>query len=89
MKKHISILSLIVTLLMQSCERSDDDFNIIEQKNLKIEVQNYNDSEKIGNKESGDSDSDSLDTGDDDDPPRDKQHWKIAQDTIGNRNLLN
>lgn len=75
---------------MQSCERSDDDFNIIEQKNLKIEVQNYNDSEKIGNKESGESDSDSLDTGDDDDdPPRDKQHWKIAQDTIGNRNLLN
>ncbi|WBX97885.1 hypothetical protein [Chryseobacterium gambrini] len=90
MKKHISILSLLVILLMQSCERSDDDFNIIEQKNLKIEVQNYNDSEKIGNKESGESDSDSLDTGDDDDdPPRDKQHWKIAQDTIGNRNLLN
>lgn len=90
MKKHISILSLLVTLLMQSCERSDDYFNITEQKNLKIEVQNYNDSEKIGNKESGESDSDSLDTGDDDDdPPRDKQHWKIVQDTIGNRNLLN
>ena len=90
MKKHISILSLIVTLLMQSCERSDDDFNITEQKNLKIEVQKYNDSEKIGNKESGESDSDSLDTGDDDDdPPRDKQHWKIAQDTTVNRNLLN
>ena len=83
MKKYISILSLITVLLLQSCERSDDDFNITEQKYLKIKIQNYHESEKIGNKESGESDSDILDTGDDDDdPPRDKQHWKIAQDTI-------
>ncbi|WP_332452410.1 hypothetical protein [Chryseobacterium aquaticum] len=90
MKKCISILSLITVLLMQSCERSDNDFNITEQKNLKIEVQNYNESEKIGNKESGESDSENLDTGDDDDdPPRDKQHWRIEQDTTRNKNLFN
>ena len=82
MKKYISLLSLTAAFFMQSCERSDNDFNITEQKNLKIEVQNYNESEKIGNKESGESDSENLDTGDDDEPKKDKQHWRIVKDTI-------
>lgn len=75
---------------MQSCERSDDDFNLTELNELNFEVPNQKESTRIENKVSEENNSENLDTGDDDDdPPRDKQHWRIEQDTIGNRNLFN
>ena len=87
MTKYISIFSLITALLMQSCERSDSDLNSeslqentkpITLKKEKVEVKDTNWST------AKDSDTDNLDTGDDDEPRRDKQHWRISQDTISN-----
>lgn len=78
---------------MQSCERSDDDLNLTELNELNIEVPNQKESARIKNKVSEENNSENLDTGDDDDddddPPRDKQHWRIEQDTTRNRNLFN
>lgn len=82
MKKYISILSLFTAFLMQSCESSDSDFNTTEQKELNNEVPNR-ESSRIENNVLKKNDSDQLDSGDDDEPKRDKQHWRITQDTIG------
>lgn len=88
MKKYISIFSLITAFFMQSCERSDADINSetfqentkpLNFKKQKIEAKDANKATEKG------SDIENLDTGDDDEPRRDKQHWRISQDTIGKR----
>lgn len=85
MKKYISIFSLITALFMQSCERSDSGINSdsllenakpVSLKKEKVEVKDTNKSTAKG------SDIDHLDTGDDDEPRRDKQHWRTSLDTI-------
>ena len=82
MKKYISILSLTAAFFMQSCERSDSDLITTEQKELNTDVLNKKDSVLIKNEVSQEKVSDKLETGDDDDEPvRDKQHWKIVQDS--------
>lgn len=74
---------------MQSCEITDDDLNLKELNELNIEVPNQKESTRIKNKVPEENDSDNLDNGDDDDPPRDKQHWRIEQDSVGNKSLFN
>ncbi|KUJ50009.1 hypothetical protein AR685_16600 [Chryseobacterium sp. JAH] len=72
---------------MQSCERSDSDLNSetfqentkpVSLKTEKVEVKDANWST------AKDSDVADPDTGDDDEPRRDKQHWRIRKDTISN-----
>lgn len=83
MKKYISIFSLITALAMQSCERSDEDTNsatVLENaKPFSSKKEKAKDPSSSAAKDSG---TDNLDTGDDDEPRRDKQHWRIIQDTI-------
>lgn len=65
---------------MQSCERSDSDLTTIEQKPNNMKV--LNNKEPAKNESSEVKRLDNLETGDDDEPKRDKQHWRMVQDTI-------
>ena len=82
MKKYISFLS-IAAFLMQSCERSDFEVHITEQGNQNLKAISHRESVKTENNSStAKEDSDSLEADSKDEPKRDKQHWKIAKDTI-------
>lgn len=80
MKKYISIVTLVTAFSMQSCERSDSDLNALEEKqNTAI----------LSRKESAGSDDFASEEGttgnfqeESDDPPRDKQHWRVIKDTV-------
>lgn len=81
MKKYISILSLLTALFLYSCERSDSDLNATQQNEAEIAALSIIESAKNQNKGSQGKVSDNMQIGDDE-PPRDKQHWKIVKDTI-------
>ena len=82
MKKYISLLSLTAAFLMQSCERTDSVSEITEQKQQSIEIPNNKESSKNADGSSETNGSNNFKTGDDDEPKKDKQHWRIVQDTI-------
>ena len=83
MKKYISFLSLTAVFFMQSCERSDSEAHIIEQGNQSMKAISHKESLKTENNSStAKEDSDSLEDNSKDKPKRDKQHWKIAKDSI-------
>ncbi len=81
MKKYISILGLVTAWVLQSCERNGTDFTESENHNPTA----INQAKASGNKVDDVPDVPSVnsfkDTGDDD-PPKDKQHWKIVDDTL-------
>lgn len=85
MKKYISILSLLSVFLLQSCDRSDLD--ILEERQNNQEYQNKelltrsSSASEIEKYYTNENNSQKIETGDDD-HPRDKQHWRIANDTI-------
>ncbi len=83
MKKYISFLSFTAAFFMQSCERSDSETHITEQGNQSIKAISHKESLKTENNSStAKEDSDSLEDDSKDEPKRDKQHWKIAKDSI-------
>lgn len=82
MKKYISLLSLTTAFWMQSCERSDSNVNTTEQKQQNMKVQSNKESAHIQNGIAEKKGSDNMDTGDDDEPKKDKQHWRMVRDTI-------
>ncbi|SEM45149.1 hypothetical protein SAMN05421856_103312 [Chryseobacterium taichungense] len=82
MKKYISILSLIAALFMQSCERSESDLNPTEHEKIKIETLKNKESSKNADVYSEAKGSNNFETGDDDEPKKDKQHWRTVRDTI-------
>lgn len=83
MKKYISFLSLTALFYMQSCERSDSEVHITEQGNQSMKAISHKESLKTENNSStAKDDSDSLEDDSKDEPKRDKQHWKIAKDSI-------
>ena len=83
MKKYISFLSLTAVFYMQSCERSDSEAYITEQGNQSMKAISHKESLKTENNSStAKEDSDSLEDDSKDEPKRDKQHWKIAKDSI-------
>ena len=83
MKKYISFLSLTAVFFVQSCERSDSEAHIIEQGNQSMKAISHKESLKTENNSStAKEDSDSLEDNSKDKPKRDKQHWKIAKDSI-------
>lgn len=84
MKKYISIFSLLSAFLMISCERSSDLESETQETKIINEVKNYDNNSASARSESSNpdiSDLDNLDTGDDDEPRRDKQHWRVSSDS--------
>ena len=83
MKKYISFLSFAAVFFMQSCERFDSEVHITEQRNQSMKAISHKESLKTENNSStAKEDSDSLEDNSKDKPKRDKQHWKIAKDSI-------
>lgn len=86
MKKYISIFNLLSVLIITSCERSSDlDAEIENLKptpNGSISYNNFTPSARQESSTPEISDLNNLDTGDDDEPRRDKQHWRIATDSV-------
>lgn len=83
MKKYISFLSFAAAFFMQSCERSDYETHSTEQGNQNMKATSHKESLKTENNSStAKEDSDSLEADSKDEPKRDKQHWKIAKDSI-------
>lgn len=81
MKKYIKILGLLIALLVQSCERSSTD--LVSETKYEASIYSNGIVKKTYNKEGTvDSDIDNLDTNDDEEPKRDKSHWRIVKDTI-------
>lgn len=89
MKKYISILSLLTILALQSCERTESGADIENPENLGNEnifkaTENQSsddDASTVFSRETGEDNLD-LDTGDDDEPRKDKQHWRTIRDSL-------
>lgn len=88
MKKYISICGLLSVFLMESCERPHDEMISGQQEELKMKPmknpdQNNGTSSKNEDPAMYESpDPKTSDTGDDDEPRRDKQHWRPAKDSV-------
>lgn len=84
MKKYISIFSLLSVFLIISCERSSDLEDEIQETKITNSAKIFNNDWAAAENESSESNSselDNLDTGDDDEPRRDKQHWRVVSDS--------
>lgn len=91
MKKYISILSLLTVLILQSCERIDDGADIENPENPGNEnifkaTEKQSSDEDASTIFSREANEDNLDTGDDDEPRKDKQHWRNVRDSLQTRN---
>lgn len=85
MKKYISLLSLAAALSMQSCDREDpstENMNHIQNRMESQSIQQIfapantkRDQTGTGSQETGDDDND-------DEPKRDKQHWRVDNNSI-------
>lgn len=83
MKKYISILSLVAALALQSCDRSDLLSNPEEQ--ISNRGEKSKERSTVLDERPSDEDHSLMnkpDTGDDDEPRKDKSHWRTANDTI-------
>lgn len=83
MKKYISIMSLSAVFFIQSCERTDSELNASESEyNREImDIHTNKEYERTDKDIPENTFSENFDTGDDDEPRRDKQHWRMT-DTI-------
>lgn len=88
MKKYISILSLLTILALQSCERIDAGADTENPENLHMkdflrptEDRSSDNDVTVFSREAGEDNLD-LDTGDDDEPRKDKQHWRTIRDSL-------
>lgn len=82
MKKYISFLSLIAAIVLQSCDRSDLSSDSEDQILPKQEIAGEGSSARTENKgESEKSGANKSETGDDE-PRKDKSHWRVPNDTI-------
>lgn len=83
MKKYISFLSLIAAFVLQSCDRSDLSLNTEDQVLAKQEITAKEPLAIPENKiEAETSYTNNRETGDDDEPRKDKSHWRIQNDTV-------
>lgn len=82
MKKYISLLCISAAFGMQSCERNESVSNVSEQIQERNEVQNNKESARVQNILNEEEGYENKETGDDDEPKRDKQHWRVVRDTI-------
>lgn len=82
MKKYISIVSLAAALGILSCDREHNPDEIPEKSQQKSEqLPSHRTAESMGHSEENKT-PESKDTGDDDEPRKDKQHWRVANDSI-------
>lgn len=81
MKKYISILSLASVIFMYSCERDVSDSNNPQQKEQSEKLQSQKISAQNKNSASEEIDQDQA-AKDDEEPKRDKQHWRVKKDTV-------
>ncbi|MCY0970849.1 hypothetical protein [Chryseobacterium wangxinyae] len=84
MKKYIKILGLAAIVPIQSCEGSAGEIIPEKPEDHSVKFIEKESLLKTNSKESlQDPNISGIDTGDDDDEPkRDKSHWRIAEDTI-------
>lgn len=86
MKKSISILSLITVITtVQSCERTDmvTDSEISETSRTKDHFRSAENLSKEADQPSYDQQhTNHLKTGEEEEPRRDKQHWRISSDSL-------
>jgi len=84
MKKYISILMLAPVLGMLSCDRETTN-NEMSGDNVQHIGYKSNQHKTVSAKSpEAQVDSASKETGDDDEPQDDKQHWKVSNDSIAN-----
>ena len=69
MKKYISLFTIATAFIMLSCERSEieTDRNLQNSETMKRKIQSKSDSISQEN----------VEPGGDDEPERDKQHWRM------------
>lgn len=87
MKKYISILSLLTILDLQSCERIESGADTENPENqVRKNILKATENQSSGNDDmtvfSREANEDNLDTGDDDEPRKDKQHWRTIRDSL-------
>lgn len=83
MKKYISFLSLVAAIVLQSCDRSDLYISNEDQTLPKQEISGGGSFARSGNNNDEEtSDISNFETGDDDEPRKDKSHWRISNDTV-------
>lgn len=83
MKKYISLLGLAAVLGMQSCDREETYHAGLNHIPHKMEGSDTRRASEAANKMRNQTGSRSRDTGnDDDEPKRDKQHWRTSNDPI-------
>lgn len=83
MKKYISILSLAAAFVLQSCDRSD----LVSKSDEQILEKSYKPLERttVNSQHTDEEPHINLsqpDTGDDDEPRKDKSHWRLPVDTV-------
>lgn len=67
---------------MQSCERNESVSDASEQIQGKNEGQSNKESARVQNVLTEEEGYENKETGDDEEPKRDKQHWRIVRDTV-------
>lgn len=84
MKKYISILSLAAAFLLQSCDRSEH-LSGSEEESVSAGKSTQLLTEKLQNSSGGEyssSNKSESETGEDDEPRKDKSHWRQISDTV-------
>lgn len=83
MKKYISFLSLIAAIALQSCDRSDLSLSTEDHTLPRQEISGGGSIARSGNNnDEENSNTSNFETGDDDEPRKDKSHWRIQNDTV-------
>ncbi|KQR91421.1 hypothetical protein ASG01_13685 [Chryseobacterium sp. Leaf180] len=85
MKKYISIFSVLTVLSLQSCEDENMETTLQNHelnKPTKVVHKKPNLSHGKNEKSDEEYENTSRETGDDDEPRRDKQHWRTVNDTV-------
>lgn len=82
MKKYISILMLAPVLGMVSCDRETTNTEMSEDNVQRIQYKSNQHKAESERSPEAQVDSASKETGDDDEPQDDKQHWKVPIDSV-------
>jgi len=79
MKKYISLLNLIAAFLMLSCDRSE---SIVEPEGKTTEITSHREAATEENNIYQENNDNNLEKGDEEEPKKDKQHWRTVNDTV-------
>ncbi|NML56775.1 hypothetical protein [Chryseobacterium cheonjiense] len=82
MKKYISVLMLAPVVLMLSCDRDNVNNQMPHENRHNVEFRRNQHQAEPASAREEQAGSESKETGDDDEPQDDKQHWKAHNDSI-------